>query len=53
MVRKKTLGFKKQVCRFCRHAGKRALRHGRPYCDSEYASRNGLCANADLAKKRK
>lgn len=45
MVRRLTLGFKKDVCRHCDHADKRALRQGRPYCESSYKPKNGHCQN--------
>jgi len=52
MVRRLTLGFKKAVCCHCDHADKRALRQGRPYCDSSYKPKNGHCANMLKGAKR-
>ncbi len=53
MVRKLTLGFKKDYCQHCKHAERKAMRQGRPYCSESYSYRNGHCQNFEPIKPKK
>lgn len=52
MVRKLTLGFKKDYCQYCEHAERKAMRQGRPYCSESYSHRNGHCLNFKATKPK-
>ena len=44
-MKKLTLGFKKSTCQYCKSCDKKAMRQGRPFCNSEYKPRSGHCEN--------
>ena len=51
--RRRTRGFKEQVCAKCKHADQRALRKGWDWCDQEYSIRNGHCTHFVPIKPKK
>ncbi len=52
-MKKLTLGFKETYCQHCKNCDDRAMRQGRPYCNSVYEYRNGHCRNFESKSKKR